>query len=65
MNKTLNYKGYIITVKFNKADKNYPFVATAFNGTEKINKNGYDEKQAIDLIKCIIDFTINTKNLKE
>lgn len=59
----MNYKGYEIQVKSNPKNKEYPFIAVARNRDETIEKRGYDEQQAINLVKSLIDFTLGMKEL--
>ncbi|HBN28375.1 hypothetical protein [Clostridium tyrobutyricum] len=60
----MNYKGYEIQIKPNPKNKEYPYIAVARKGLEVIEKRGYDEQQAIDLVESLIDFTLGIQEIK-
>lgn len=61
----MNYKGYEIEIKKNPKDEKHPYIAIAKRGYEVIEKKGYDEQQATNLVKGLIDFTTANEELNK
>jgi len=61
-NYTEEYKGFTIRTEYNKANKQKPFRAIATKGAYRdVKDSECSYKQAIDLLKAIIDFGENNK----
>lgn len=57
-------EGKLNSIKPNPKNKEYPYIAVARKGLEVIEKRGYDEQQAIDLVESLIDFTLGIQEIK-
>lgn len=60
------YKGFEIEVKSNGNNKEYPYLGVGKkDGVVVIEKRGYNEQQAIDLVEADINFTLGVQELKK
>ncbi|HEY5589027.1 MAG TPA: hypothetical protein VIK86_08735 [Candidatus Paceibacterota bacterium] len=61
----MQYKGYVIEVKDDPKNKEYPYIGIGRKGIEVIKKRGYDKEQAIGLVQGIIDFTLGVQEINK